>query len=201
MSLRAQPLSGSRCPTRHARRAGGLQPYGSATLGSWPCSAPCAPGSAPIGFTNRSLRARVTGLLGAAYTTNQMSYDLARLRLNGLIERLPSTPTPTSRPPTGSASRSSTPNCTTGCSARCLPPTSPPPRHHYEKRCAPSTLTSHATHRRRQTAAQSGLKTQHKSQRPSDQGSLETRLLTSAGAAECMGSQPCGGAESASSGA
>jgi hypothetical protein len=40
-----------------------------------------------VGFTHRSLRARVNHLLGAAYNTNQMSYDLARLRLNGLIER------------------------------------------------------------------------------------------------------------------
>ena len=40
-----------------------------------------------LGFTNRSLRARVSQLLGAAYTVNQMSYDLARLRLNGLIQR------------------------------------------------------------------------------------------------------------------
>jgi hypothetical protein len=40
-----------------------------------------------IGFTNRSLRAQVSQLLGKAYTVNQMSYDLARLRLNGLIER------------------------------------------------------------------------------------------------------------------
>jgi hypothetical protein len=40
-----------------------------------------------LGFTHRSLRARVSQLLGAAYNTNQMSYDLARLRTNGLIER------------------------------------------------------------------------------------------------------------------
>lgn len=44
-----------------------------------------------LGFTNRSLRAQVSHLLGltdpTAYTVNQMSYDLARLRLNGLIER------------------------------------------------------------------------------------------------------------------
>ena len=46
-----------------------------------------------LGFTNRSLRALVSHLLGAAYTTSQMSYDLARLRLNGLIERLPHTNT------------------------------------------------------------------------------------------------------------
>ena len=46
-----------------------------------------------LGFTNRSLRAQVSHLLGAAYTVNQMSYDLARLRLNGLIERIPRTNT------------------------------------------------------------------------------------------------------------
>ena len=40
-----------------------------------------------LGFTNRSLRAQVNHLLGVAYTVNQMSYDLARLRLNGLVER------------------------------------------------------------------------------------------------------------------
>ena len=46
-----------------------------------------------IGFTNRSLRAQVSGLLGTAYTVHQMSYDLARLRVNGLVERLPHTNT------------------------------------------------------------------------------------------------------------
>jgi hypothetical protein len=42
-----------------------------------------------LGFTNRSLRALVSHLLGQAYTTNQMSYDLARLSRNGLITRRP----------------------------------------------------------------------------------------------------------------
>ncbi|MGH3623805.1 MAG: hypothetical protein ACRDQ5_18770 [Sciscionella sp.] len=46
-----------------------------------------------LGFTNRSLRAQVNHLLRAAYTRNQMSYDFARLRLNGLIERLEGTNT------------------------------------------------------------------------------------------------------------
>ena len=46
-----------------------------------------------LGFTHRSLRAQVTRLLGVAYSTNQMSYDLGRLRLNGLIERLGATNT------------------------------------------------------------------------------------------------------------
>lgn len=46
-----------------------------------------------IGFTNRSLRAQVSHLLGIAYTVNQMSYDLARLRSKALIERRPHTNT------------------------------------------------------------------------------------------------------------
>jgi hypothetical protein len=46
-----------------------------------------------LGFTNRSLRAQVNHLLGVPYTPNQMGYDLHRLRLNGLIERLQGTNT------------------------------------------------------------------------------------------------------------
>ena len=46
-----------------------------------------------LGFTNRSLRAQVSHLLGVAYTVNQASYDLARLRLNALIARKPGTNT------------------------------------------------------------------------------------------------------------
>ena len=45
--------------------------------------------SAVTGFTNRSLRAHVAGLLGAPYTRGQMTYDLRRLRLKGLIARQP----------------------------------------------------------------------------------------------------------------
>jgi hypothetical protein len=45
------------------------------------------------GFTNRSLRAQVATLLGVPYSKNQMSYDLQRLRLKGLITRLPHTNT------------------------------------------------------------------------------------------------------------
>lgn len=43
---------------------------------------------AVTGVTNRSLRAHVAALLGTSYSANQMSYDLARLRLHGLIRRL-----------------------------------------------------------------------------------------------------------------
>jgi hypothetical protein len=45
--------------------------------------------NAVTGFTNKSLRAHVAGLLGCEYTQHQMSYDLRRLRLHGLIQRLP----------------------------------------------------------------------------------------------------------------
>ncbi|MDH5291627.1 MAG: hypothetical protein OEY41_16655 [Acidimicrobiia bacterium] len=43
------------------------------------------------GITNKSLRGLVAGLLGTDYSTSQMSYDLRRLRLHGLIERIPGT--------------------------------------------------------------------------------------------------------------
>jgi hypothetical protein len=48
---------------------------------------------AVAGFTNKSLRGLVAGLLGRDYSTNQMTYDLRRLRLHGLIERVPKTNT------------------------------------------------------------------------------------------------------------
>lgn len=53
----------------------------------------CAVVHSVTGFTNKSLRGRVAGLLGCDYTSNQMSYDLRRLRLHGLIERIEGTNT------------------------------------------------------------------------------------------------------------
>jgi hypothetical protein len=51
----------------------------------------CTSVLAVTGITNKSLRALMTGLLGGTtYTRNQASYDLARLRVNGLIARIPS---------------------------------------------------------------------------------------------------------------
>jgi hypothetical protein len=44
--------------------------------------------NAVTGFTNRSLRAQVSQLLGVPYSMGQASYDLRRLRLKGLIVRL-----------------------------------------------------------------------------------------------------------------
>jgi hypothetical protein len=53
----------------------------------------CAIVHTVCGFTNRSLRAQVATLLGVPYSTSQMSYDLRRLRLKGLIHRLSHTNT------------------------------------------------------------------------------------------------------------
>jgi len=53
---------------------------------------------AATGLTNKSLRGQVAGLLGTSYTASQMSYDLRRLRLHGLIERIPGTHTYTITP-------------------------------------------------------------------------------------------------------
>jgi len=47
----------------------------------------CLTWCAVTGITNRSLRALMTGLLGAPYGMSQASYDLARLARNGLITR------------------------------------------------------------------------------------------------------------------
>ena len=53
----------------------------------------CVTLCAVTGITNRSLRALMTGLLGTPYGITQASYDLARLRRNGLIVRRPHTNT------------------------------------------------------------------------------------------------------------
>jgi hypothetical protein len=50
------------------------------------------------GFTNKSLRGQVSKLLGTDYSTAQMTYDLRRLRLHGLVRRLPHSHTYTLTP-------------------------------------------------------------------------------------------------------
>ena len=45
----------------------------------------------PRGFRNRDLRPQVEALLGRPYSAAQMTYDLRRLRLKGLIHRIPKT--------------------------------------------------------------------------------------------------------------
>jgi hypothetical protein len=53
---------------------------------------------AVTGITSKSLRGLVAGLLGSDYTSHQMTYDLRRLRLHGLIQRVPHTHTYTLTP-------------------------------------------------------------------------------------------------------
>ena len=53
---------------------------------------------AVTGVTNKSLRALTARLLGTGYSTSQMTYDLRRLRLNGLIQRIEHTHTYTLTP-------------------------------------------------------------------------------------------------------
>lgn len=50
-------------------------------------------GFIPGKLTNKTLRTQVAQLLNRAYTSNQMSYDLRRLRLKGLLVRIPGTHT------------------------------------------------------------------------------------------------------------
>jgi hypothetical protein len=45
----------------------------------------------PRGFHNRDLRPQVEALLGRPYSAAQLTYDLRRLRLKGLIHRIPKT--------------------------------------------------------------------------------------------------------------
>jgi hypothetical protein len=53
----------------------------------------CAVLTGVVGFTHRSLRARVAALLATPYSASQMSYHLTRLRRKRLIQRLPGTNT------------------------------------------------------------------------------------------------------------
>jgi predicted MarR family transcription regulator len=53
----------------------------------------CITINAVAGFTNRSLRAQIAGLLAISYSSSQMTYDLRRLRRKGLIQRVPRTNT------------------------------------------------------------------------------------------------------------
>ena len=91
------------------------------------------------GFTNRSLRAQVSPLLGVDYTMGQASYDLRRLRLKGLIVRLDALQhlRPDPRRATGRDLLHQGPR--PAATARCSPPTDHPPRYPSDRHYAPST--------------------------------------------------------------
>ena len=105
---------------REGRRTGALRlgdPRAMALAGAL-----CAMVHAVSGFTNKSLRSLIAGLLGADSTSAQMTYDLRRLRLHGLITRLPGTHTYVTTP-RACAWRSSPPSSPPACWGRCWPPT------------------------------------------------------------------------------
>ena len=94
----------------------------------------CCVVHAVTGFTNQSLRGLVAGLLGTDYSTHQMTYDLRRLRLHGLIERIPHTNTYVLTPE-GQRVAASTPSSTGDCSDRSSRPTN---HQHHSNSGAPS---------------------------------------------------------------
>ena len=101
----------------------------------------CQTTGAVTGITNRSLRALMTGLLGAPYSMTQASYDLARLARNGLITRRPHANT-YDLTPTAWPSPSSTPRSTTGSWPRSSPPGSRQRHRNSATPCTPSNGTS-----------------------------------------------------------
>jgi hypothetical protein len=87
VSSRIQSSSGSRASADAAGRR--VRPYGSGPRVQAPAGCLAARNMAVTGITNKSLRAWTTGILGSPRTMNQAPYDLARLRRNDLIERIP----------------------------------------------------------------------------------------------------------------
>jgi len=81
----------SRPYVRDGQRTGALR-FGDSRVMAL-AGALCLTVHAVAGFNNRSLRALVAGLLGTTYTSAQMTSDLRRLRLHGLIARFPASNT------------------------------------------------------------------------------------------------------------
>jgi hypothetical protein len=83
-------------PSQEGQRTGALR-FGEPRVMAL-AGALCANVHTVTGFTNRSLRARVAGILDQDYSASKMSYDLRRLRRKHLIARLPGTNTWTLTP-------------------------------------------------------------------------------------------------------
>ena len=86
----------------------------------------------------------MTGLLHAPYTPGQMTYDLRRLRMTGLIRRIEHTNRYILTPDGIKVAVFYT-KLTTGSCARSWPPTSPRPQPNSAPPCTPSTSTSAPT--------------------------------------------------------
>jgi hypothetical protein len=104
----------------------------------------CSTLLAATGITNKSLRALMTGLLAAPYSPGQMTYDLRRLRLAGLIHRIDHTNRYVLTPD-GTRFAVFYTKLHTGCCALSWPPTSPRRPRRSARPCTPSTSTSTTT--------------------------------------------------------
>jgi hypothetical protein len=80
---------------------------------------------AATGFTNKHLRVLMAGLLGSNYRPGQMTYDLRRLRLTGLIHRLP----PTNPKPHPNYAKHCAPSTTTSTTTSTTPASHQPPKN------------------------------------------------------------------------
>ena len=134
----------------------------------------CTTALAVTAITNKSLRALMTGLLGTAtYSMNQASYDLGRLRTNGLITRIPGK---NRYRLTGDGLRFAI--FYTKVHDRLLrpllPADQPPAPLILRMHCTPSIFTQHKPSTG-SPPANDGLKTQDTSQSSSGQGSLAVR--------------------------
>src|SRR5215469_4756797 len=143
-SFRAQPSSGSHSPPS-PRMAGGAPalrfggPRVMALTGALTLTLVGA-----CGVTSKSLRALTARLPGTGYSSSQMTYDLRRLRLNGLIRRIEHTHT-YAPAPDGRRIAIFYTKIITACSDRWPPPASPRPHPRYATHWPPSTATSTTT--------------------------------------------------------
>ena len=104
----------------------------------------CATLLTATGITNKSLRALMTALLHTPYTPGQMTYDLRRLRLTGLIRRIEHTNRYVLTPDGAKMAIFYT-KLHNRLLRPCWPPTSPRHPPAYGRPCAPSTSTSTTT--------------------------------------------------------
>ncbi|HEY2080518.1 MAG TPA: hypothetical protein VGH53_29675 [Streptosporangiaceae bacterium] len=107
----------------------------------------CATLASATGITNKSPRALMTGLLHAPYSPGQMTYDLRRLRLAGLIRRLDHADRYFHTPDGIKVAVFYTKLHNRLPRARCWPPSSLKPPPSYAMPCTSSTSTSATTSR------------------------------------------------------
>ena len=111
-----------------------------------------------------------------------MTYDLRRLRLHGLIERIPRTNTYTPHPRRASASPSSTPRSTAGSSRPLLDAADQPPAPIELRRALATIDRTIADLHHQRPPRHSRLKTRHKIRglRPQEIYITDARLGTAA---------------------